>query len=184
MPHLKSITVPDAPSLDSFAKAACEADWACYTAPADRADYARLHSVIEAFPEGFCLYLMVDEQGRETPVGYTGWYPIPRDVFDRLHDRPETLTHRGEIRPLPSLSPQGDYLYLFNYSIVPALQKTAHSKTMLESFARCVRSVPHKGMAAVTVSPDGARVAQRFGLVPRGSMTHDGVPEDVYAFRL
>ncbi len=184
MLNLKSIAANDVPDLEDFIRLAVEADWACYTTEADRAEYDRMKRVITAFPQGFRVYLQTDAAGRDVPVGYTGWYPLPRAVFDRLHDAPQTLTHRGDAAPLTSLSPDGDYLYLFNYSIIPALQKTESSRAMLQTFARAVCATPHRGMAAVTVSPDGARVAERFGLRLRGVMTHDGEPENVYAFRL
>lgn len=179
MQLLHATSATDTKDINSFVKNMLTADWACYTAPEDQVDEARLRRVIDTFPQGFRLYMKDGE-----PIGYTGWYPIARDVFDRLHDAPQNLTHRGQIMPLPSLSQGGDYLYLFNYSIVPALHKTPESKTMIRDFARCVLAVPHRGLAAVTVSPDGVRVAEKFGMSYRGDMTHDGVPEGVYALRL
>jgi hypothetical protein len=179
MLDLCSITPAEAGDLDRFAEQALAADWACYTAPADRAEADRLRAVIAAFPRGFRLYLSGGE-----PVGYTGWYPLPRDVFDRLHDAPQSLTHRGQVMALPGLPPGGGYLYLFNYSIVPALRKTAHSRALVQAYAREINATPHLGLAAVTVSPDGVRVAEKFGMSYRGDMTHDGVTEGVYALRL
>lgn len=176
---LHVISAPDAKDRESFVLDMLTADWACYAAPEDRVDEARLRRVIDTFPQGFRLYM---KDGK--PVGYTGWYPIPRDVFDRLHDAPQNLTHRGQIMPVPALSQGGDYLYLFNYSIIGALHKTPESRTMIQDFARSVLSTPHRGLAAVTVSPDGVRVAEKFGMSYRGDMTHDGVPEGVYAMRL
>lgn len=179
MQLLHVISAENAPDRETFIKGALAADWACYTTPEDQVDEPRLRAVIAAFPGGFRLYM---KDG--APVGYTGWYPIARDVFDRLHERPQELTHRGQIMPLPELSPGGDYLYLFNYSIIDALHKTPESKTMIQDFARSVLSTPHRGLAAVTVSPGGARVAEKFGMAYRGDMTHDGVPEGVYTLRL
>ncbi len=179
MKLLDVIAADNTSNPEEFVRGVLVADWACYTAPEDQVDEARLRRVIETFPEGFRLYL---REGR--PVGYTGWYPLPRDLFDRLHDTPQNFTHRGQIMPLPSLSPQGDYLYLFNYSIIPALHKTPESSALVQDFARTVRATPHRGMAAVTVSPDGVRVAEKFGMTYRGDMTHDSVKEGVYAFRL
>ncbi|MBI4031233.1 MAG: hypothetical protein HY370_06105 [Proteobacteria bacterium] len=179
MQLLHAIGIADAPDREEFITDVLAADWACYAAPEDKVDEPRLRAVINAFPDGFRLYLKGNK-----PVGYTGWYPIARAIFDRLHDAPQTLTHRGQIMPLPGLSRGGDYLYLFNYSIIPALHKTPESKAMIQDFARVVRVAPHRGLAAVTVSPDGARVAEKFGMTRRGEMTHDGAPEDVYALRL
>jgi len=179
MLNLKSLRIENAKSFKAFTRDALEADWACYTTAADKVEPARLEAVIRAFPEGFQIYYQNNK-----PIGYTGWHPVPHDIFSLLHDTPHELTHRGQIMPLPERSSGGDYLYLFNYSIIPSLQKTPTSRALLQSFAREVKSTPHKGLAAVTVSPDGARVAERFGMNYRGNMTHDGEPEGVYALRL
>jgi len=179
MKLLHAIDGVSAPDRAAFVRDILAADEACYTAPADRADFERLQAAITAFPAGFRLYLSGGK-----PVGYTGWYPVARDIFDRLHDAPDTLIHRGQIMPLPALSSGGDYLYLFNYSMIARLHKTAESRAMMQEFARTVRSTSHRGLVAVTVSPDGVRVAEKFGMTYRGDMNHDGVAESVYTLRL
>lgn len=108
---------------------------------------------------------------------------MTEDVFNVLHDDPGKVTHRGFMKPAP-LSPQGSFIYLFNYSIIPALRGTAHSRTLIKNYASELNAIPSLGLAAVTVSADGARIARKFGLTERGSMTHDGEPEQVYAARL
>jgi hypothetical protein len=170
-----SIAATDAPDLEEFAKAALVADHVCYLTGEDRADFPRLRAAILGYPEGFRLYYMDD-----APVGYTGLYPIAPDIFDRLHDAPHMLRHRGDMMP----ARDGRHIYLFNYSIAPAFRKTAYSRAMMQDYAAAVRGLDCKGLAAVTVSKDGARVAERFGLRYRGDMTHDGAPEGVYALRL
>jgi len=154
MKLLHAIDGVSAPDRAAFVRDILAADEACYTAPADRADFERLQAAITAFPAGFRLYLSGGK-----PVGYTGWYPVARDIF-------------------------GDYLYLFNYSIIARLHKTAESRAMMQEFARTVRSTSHRGLVAVTVSPDGVRVAEKFGMTYRGDMNHDGVAESVYTLRL
>jgi hypothetical protein len=170
-----SLKAAEAPDPEEFARAALVADHACYLTKEDRADFLRLRAAIFGFPEGFRLYYMGD-----APVGYTGLYPVAADIFDRLHDTPRTLKHRGDMMP----ARDGTHIYLFNYSIAPAFRKTAYSRTMMQDYAAAVRSLDCKGLAAVTVSEDGVRVAERFGLRYRGDMTHDGAPEGVYALRL
>ena len=53
---------------------------------------------------------------------------------------------------------------------------------MVKNYAAEINAVPNiGGIAAVTVSPQGKSVAEKFGLTYRGQMTHDGDIEDVYA---
>ena len=174
------MSMAPAGDCDDFARQVLAADWACYSEAADRAEFPRMRAVIACFPQGFRLYC--NDEG--LPVGYTGWYPVSREVFDRLHDTPQTLRHRGEIAPLPALAPTGSYIYAFNYSIVERFRKTPQSARMIQTMASEIAGVPCKGLSAVTVSDDGVRVATRFGMNYRGEMTHDGVPESVYAVRL
>lgn len=161
-----------------FVQAALLADHACYQQSADRVDPARLSSVISAFPQGFRVYL-----AEGSPVGYTGWYPVEKDVFNVLHDTPEKITHRGFMKPVP-LAPEGNWIYLFNYSIIPSLASTAQSRALIKNYAAELKNIDIKGLAAVTVTADGIRIAKKFGLCHRGTMTHDGETEQVYALRL
>jgi hypothetical protein len=162
------------------------ADWASYTAPADRGDFARMLSVIAAFPQGFRLYLGEDEQGQRAPVGYTGWYPVSADIFNLLHHTPERVTHRGFMVPLKEQPKpdQDNYLYLFNYSVTPALSGTPQSSALVKDFAASLQDVSYTGLSAVTVSPHGARIAEKFGMSYRGDMTHDGEAEGVYTLKI
>jgi hypothetical protein len=164
-----------------FAMAAFVADWACYETPADRADFPRLLSVIASFPVGFRLWLCKLTSGRYVPVGYTGWYPISRNIFTLLHDQPDTIKHRGFMVPLQMITPDANFVYLFNYSIVSQLHRSRHSSNLIKSYAAEIAAAAPHALAAVTVSEDGARVAQRFGLTRTGSMVFQGEVENVYA---
>lgn len=159
------------------------ADWACYDTPASRVEYKRLHEVISAFPQGFTLYEARYANGLSYPVGYTGWYPVEERIFKTAIESPQATTSRGFFKALSGLAGHGNWIYLFNYSIAPALRRTRYSRLLMQNYAAELKAVPHnkKGMLAVTVSADGERVAQKFGLSERGCMTHDGVPEKVYA---
>lgn len=156
-------------------------DWACYTKDADRADFARLVSVVATFPSGFRLWLCRLPDETYIPVGYTGWYPITDSIFELLLHNPASITHRGFMVPCRDLSLQGNNIYLFNYSIIPQLRKRPPSSLLLKNLAKDVSKINAHGIAAVTVSPDGIRVAERFGLRQTGSMTHDGEEEKVFA---
>jgi hypothetical protein len=154
-----------------FAGALLLADWLCYTAPEDRADARRMMGTVAAFPSGFRLYTT-----RSLPVGYAGWYPVHKTVFEMLAHQPQTLTHRGQITPAGT----SEYLYLFNYSVIPQLRGSCTSSLLVKTLATDIAKQKPKGLCAVTVSEDGARIAKKFGMIRRGQMTHDGVPEDVY----
>lgn len=155
------------------------ADHACYTKPADRADFPRLQKVMTAFPEGFRLWTCQTPEGKTTPVGYTGWYPIARDTFNRLHERPETIKHRGEIMPFRD----SRLLYIFNFSIIEPLRGgTPQSRLMMQTLAQDIAGQNPDGLAAVTVSEDGVRAVRRFGMEYRGDMTHEGDSEGVYTW--
>jgi hypothetical protein len=86
--------------------------------------------------------------------------------------------------PLRKLSPDGDYLYLFNASIIPRLRpQTAASRSLLKAFLTDIAKTEARGLASVTVSEDGARICQVLGLAYRGDMIFEGEAEQVYAAR-
>ena len=167
-----------------FALGIFMADWASYTHPADRADFARLLSVVAAFPQGFQLYMAPLQDGTMVPVGYTGWYPISADVFAMLDQNPHHVTHRGFMVPLKSIQPDGNHIYVFNYSVAPPFYKTPLSARVIKDLAQNLKNVPYTGLSAVTVSPDGVRVAEKFGMSYRGDITHDGETEGAYCLRV
>ena len=163
-----------------FAAGVYLADLACYTNPADQADFPRMLSVTAAFPQGFRLYMAQMANGHNLPIGYTGWYPISDNVFDVLHNNPQQFTHRGMITPLKQFEENKSKLYLFNYSVVEPLIGSDTSSQLVKYFAQSLADFPNAGMAAVTVSENGQRVAKKFGMVYTGDMTHDGEAEGVY----
>jgi hypothetical protein len=174
----------DAADRNRLINAALLADWACYATAADRADYRRLRAVMLAFPPGFRLFFCRALAGSFVPVAYTGWYPLTPAAFAKAYDQPGTLTHRGELWPQPVLTPAGDYIWLFNYCILPALRHSAQSRQMLQAYAADLQAIRYRGLAAAVLSDASKRVVARFGMVHTGDMTHDGVTENVYAVRL
>ena len=81
------------------------------------------------------------------------------------------------IATLPAVEEGGSFLYVFNYSVVPALRGTAMAARLLKALADDIARTPHRGLAALTVSPEGERVAARFGMTARARAegAHDAV---------
>ncbi|MCA9554757.1 MAG: hypothetical protein KC933_32305 [Myxococcales bacterium] len=155
------------------------ADWASYPAPVDQVSLARLTRVLDAFPRGFRTWWLDHPELGPVPVGYSGWYPIAPELFERLRLSPESITDRGEVLPLGEASDERA-LYLFNYSVIPQLRGGPVAGELLRALANDVAMAPHAGLCAITVSEDGARVARRFGMTRKGACVVDGVEEQVY----
>jgi hypothetical protein len=172
------------PGFQHFAAAVLAADWQCYPDSADRADKARLQRTLAGFPHGFRLWGKPGADGALTPLGYTGWHPIPREIFELLLTLPARAAAYGLELPVTALRADGEnYLYLFNYSIAPILIGTSAPGRMMRSYAADLAAVRPKGMAAITVSAHGARIAARFGLQPTGEIEIKGKLDTVYAGR-
>lgn len=159
-------------------------DWACYDAEADRADFQRLYDVFSAFPRGFRLWLCQTASGEQIPVAYTGWYPISPSAFEKAHTAPNTLLHRRELWPLNGISQDGNYIWLFNYSIIASLRRSIESRRMLKEYAEDIKRIPVLGMAAAVLSEASKSVVAKFGMTYSGDMMHDGVAENVFSTKL
>ncbi len=172
---------------ERFISMALLADWMCYAPPTyslpDRCSYVRMNRVIRGFEDGFRLFSCRLADGSLIPVGYTGWYPIDEKVFSLLETAPEKLTDRGQMKSLPCVEENGSYLYLFNFSVIPCLKGTEQARNLLERYKKDLDAQPKRGLASVTVSPDGQRVSKRFGMRRAGQMTHEGEAEDVFVRR-
>jgi hypothetical protein len=170
-----------------LAACALVADWACYTAPVDRITVPRVAHAAGTFPHGLRVWVGRLADGSPMPVGYTWWHPIARAVLDRLAARPETVTDRGEAAPIADLGPQckatGADLLILNASIVAPLRGPHGSHRLMRALADDLAAVPKTGLAAFTVSADGARFCRRFGMVHTGDARIDGVAEAVYVRR-
>jgi len=180
------VTADQAQTTEAIARFVCGAlvaDWACYHAAEDRADYQRLHNVITAFPRGFRLWSLPGNDGHPIPVAYTGWYPVSTEAFSKAHDMPAALTHRRELWPLSALPNDGAFIWLFNYCIVESLRRSTESRRMLRAYADDLAAIEVSGMAAAVLSEESKRVVAKFGMTYRGDMTHDGVAENVFATR-
>jgi hypothetical protein len=158
------------------------ADWASYPLPAHRVSFERLAFVMNAFPEGFRIFWLDCPGEGFLPVGYSGFYPIAPATFERLEGADGGLADR-RIWPLTPAPPRGQYMYLFSYSIVDPLRRSPWSRRLVRALAEDVGERAPAGLAALTVSADGRRVAERFGLRQTGVVHHAGSEEWVYTGR-
>lgn len=164
-----------------LALATLAADFAIYDPDEDRVDFPRLNHVLAAFPQGFRLWWTPAAAGGFVPVGYSGWYPIAPAVFERLATRPASVTDRGEMAPAP-LGP-APIVYLFSYGVAAPLRKTDVARRLLAALADDIRLAQPGGLAAITVSEDGARVARRFGMKASGNVSVGGGAEVAFVRR-
>lgn len=163
-----------------FFLAALVSDWACYTAPVDRADYARLKYIMTSAYRYFRIWCCRSPEGELLPVGYSAWYPIAPFVFDSLRNDPSQIDDRGVFMPLRFIKPEDiTCAYAFNISIVKPLQNTICAQRMIRAYKRDA----HKSginIAAITVSPEGSKFSNIGQLRPAGVVTVQGESETLF----
>ena len=164
--------------------AAFVADLACYAAPSDQVSFDRLVDAMRVFPSGFRLWgAQIGGAGSAwVPLGYSGVHPISEATFARIERGAVSLAGPA-IAALPAVEEGGSFLYLFNYSVVPALRGTWMAACLLKALADDVARLPHRGLAALTVSRDGERVAERFGMAARGHIEGAAAHDTVFTCR-
>lgn len=162
-----------------FALAVFFADLISYDNPVDQVSFQRILFILHAFPEGFRL-LFVRLKDQWWPVGYTGWYPMLESTFEIFEKKADQLKDRMVI---PYISLSRPYLYFFNMSVISSLKKTPLSKNLMRKFSDEVSSINANGYACITVSEDGKRVADRFGMSCKGFLNLEGSLEGIYTIR-
>ncbi len=170
------------PGWAAFVAALYLADVASYPRPVNQVDLAHLHHVVRVFPRGFRLWSAEIPGAGRLPVGYSGWYPIAAATFARLEHEAASMRDRA-VPPLAAVEPGGGFVYLFNYSVVPQLRGTSAARRLMQAYAGDVDAVGACGMAAITVSGDGERVAGRFGMRRTGTIVVEGCEEGVFTRR-
>ena len=163
-----------------FVLAAYLADLLCYPQPIDQVEFDRLAFVMSVHPNGFRIGWLQDSRGSWWPAGYTGWYPITDLTYQLFLRRASEFQDRC-IPPLRHPAVEGFSVYLFNYSVISRQKKTAFSRQLMKCYFADIQEQDPSGLSAITVSPDGKRVALRSGLLLRGSFQLDGSNEEVYA---
>jgi hypothetical protein len=184
-------TTPEEPSAGSFGRygnplwrravlATFFADLASYRVPVDQVSFDRLAFVMHAFPRGFRTYWVRPTGSRWWPVGYAGWYPMLPSAFRQFQRHPEELENRMVVPAIvdAAIAP---FVYVFNYSVAPPFKGTALSKALVKSLAADLADAKPRGLACIAVSPDGCRIAERFGMRRTGTFTLDGSSELVFA---
>ena len=153
------------------------ADLICYPKPVDQVRFDQLTGAMIKFPQGFRIWW--GKLGKNwVPCGYSAWIPMQYSLFNTFMNRPEELEDRTV--PPGKFDPKRPIFYLFNYSVAPQFKKTTFAKVLLQSLSKDLGRQKPWGLAAITVSDDGSRVAQRFGMKKTGNLVLKGSTESVY----
>lgn len=163
-----------------FALAAFAADLACYLTPEDRVGFDRLLYVLDGFPGGFRVWWRRHHEAW-LPVGYAAWYPISPGSLSRLERGDPTLAER--LIPPVRVASKGAPVYVFNYSLDASSRRSTLSRALLSTLAAELSAAEPAALAAITVSPDGIRVAERFGMARRATLVSGDLTEWVYLGR-
>lgn len=158
------------------------ADIVSYTKRVDQVNFERLLYVMHAYPQGFRIWWTRLSNGTCWPVGYTGFYPMLETTFELFKNHPERLKDRMVV-PNTHVTTERPYLYLFNFSVPAQLKKTFLTKILIKSFVEDIQSQNAAGLACITVSEDGIRIANRLDMSYRGDLQIDGSLEGVYVKR-
>lgn len=155
------------------------ADLASYPIPVDQVTFDRLLYVMHQFPEGFRTWWVKLDSGSWWPVGYTGWYPMFETLYEIMKKHPEKLRNRICIPNALRLGSKKN-LYLFNYSVIAPFKRTPLSRELIKTYVVDICGEHPDGMACITLSSDGIRIAERLGLSYSGEFILDGSIEKVY----
>lgn len=157
------------------------ADLASYSVPVDQVNFERLAFVMNLFPKGFRIFwLKMDETW--WPVGYSAWYPMFELQFEVFEKSPGRLRDRM-VTPDTYSKNEHPFIYLFNYSAISAAKGTPLTKELLSRYSKDLERQNYRGLACITVSEDGRRVAQRFGMDCSGELKIRDSVEHVFAKR-
>ena len=172
--------VEASPEWRRFFLATLVADWACYPAPVDRADYARLKYIMTSAYRYFRIWCCRSPEGELLPVGYSGWYPIAPFVFESLRNDPSQIDDRGVFMPLRFIKPEDiRCAYAFNISIIEPLKNTVCAQRMIRAYKRDGQKAG-MNIAAITVSPEGTKFSTLGNLRSAGTVTVQGESETLF----
>jgi hypothetical protein len=164
-----------------FAFAVYFTDLISYQNPIERESFERLLFILHAFPQGFRIWWMRIHD-LWLPVGYSAWHPMLETAFEVFENSPERLKDRMVV-PC-KLSQDPPFIYLFNSSAAPHLNKSLLTKRLMQYFIRDIENTHYKGLACITVSKDGDRVATRLKMRHAGDFSIGDSLEGVYVKRI
>ena len=160
------------------------ADIISYSNSVDQVSFDRLLFIMHAFPQGFRCWWIKLPNGIYWPVGYTGWYPMLESTFDVFRKYPEKLKDRMVVPNMNvNLDGQNPYLYLFNFSVISEFKKSVLAKSLIKAYVKDILALAPAGLACITVSKDGIRIAERLDMSHVGDLIIDGSVENVYVKR-
>lgn len=160
-----------------FVLAVFFADIVSYMEEVEQVSFERLLFVLHRYPQGFKTW-WIKIGGAYWPVGYTGWYPMSKTAYEVFKNAPDSLSDRMVV---PEISTnKHPFLYLFNYSVAPQFKKTILSKILVKEFVEEIKKQEPKGLACITVSEEGEKVASQFGMRHTGNLIMDKSKEKVF----
>jgi hypothetical protein len=149
-----------AATLAPHLEALLAADHRCYPRPVDRLSRERAELLIAAADLRVRVWFDADD----LPYGYTAIHTIAAPVLALLEQPPATAPDRSFVTPARA-GEMAAALFLLNYSIAPELRRSAASRALLAGLAEDLAAMPQSlPVAALCVSAEGVRVAERFGL--------------------
>jgi len=149
-----------AATLAPHLEALLAADHRCYPRAVDRLSHERAELLLAAAE--LRVRLWFDEAGE--PCGYTAIHTIAAPVLALLEQPPATATDRGFVLPA-KVGEAAAGVYLFNYSIAVERRRSAASRALIAGLADDLAAMaPGLPVAALCVSAEGIRVAERLGL--------------------
>lgn len=150
----------DASTLAPHLEALLAADHRCYPRAVDRLSRERAELLLAAAE--LRVRLWFDEAGE--PCGYTAIHTIAAPVLALLERPAPAAPDRRFVQPA-KVSDVPAAVYLFNYSIAVELRRGAASRALIAGLADDLAAMPQSlPVAALCVSAEGVRVADRFGL--------------------
>ena len=157
---MQPLLLLSAATLAPHLEALLAADHRCYPRPVDRLSRERAELLLAAAE--LRVRLWFDAQGE--PCGYTAIHTIAAPVLALLERPPATATDRGFVVPATAGEAAAG-VYLFNYSIAAELRRSAASRALIAGLADDLGSMASGlPVAALCVSDEGIRVAERLGL--------------------
>lgn len=164
-----------------FFLAVLMADWACYEAEVNRADFARLKYIMTSSYKYFRLWMCRLTDGTMAPVGYTAWYPISKAAYECAMNVNADINDRGMFMPLRFANEECiHYAYAFNVSIIKQLRNTKCSSRLVRAYQKDGKAFKHIGAVAVTVDEPGKKFSRIGGFARVRDISVMGEIESIF----